>query len=312
MKNDLCHSTVAGLRTASRGTHTGRESGGTALLGVDPHTCRECVGRSEFAVHHALANHPMLSLEALAKLADALPLSAIERHAAEQPLLVPGGAADLSGRPSDTVRTIDTNGRWMVFWNIEQVGDYRKLLDDVLDEAIPFLPEREGGMGRRECFLFLSAPNSVTPVHFDPENNFLLQIRGTKRVKVGRFPDRAAELRELDRYHDGGHRNLVEIPPCSATFDMRPGDGIYLYPWAPHWVYNGPEVSVSLSITFRTVRSQRAERVHIVNARMRRRGLRPRPAGASDSADWIKSTVLGAARWIRRGGRRERGARDFS
>lgn len=312
MKNDLYHSITAEPFTALRGMHSRRADVGARLLGLDPGTCRECIGRSEFALHHALANHPLLSLEALAELADALPSGAIERHAAEQPLLVPGGAADLSGQPSDTVRTIDTNGRWMVFWNIEQVGDYRNLLDAVLDEAIPLLPKREGEMGRRECFLFLSAPNSVTPVHFDPENNFLLQIRGSKRVKVGRFPDRAAELRELDRYHDGGHRNLMEIPPCSATFDMRPGEGIYLYPWAPHWVFNGPQVSISLSITFRTARSQRAERVHILNARLRRHGLRPRPAGESDPADWMKAAMLGAARWIKRGGRRERGARDFS
>lgn len=285
--------------------------GGEPLLRLDTETCHTGIGRREFGLRHGLADHPLLSLEALARLADALPAGAIERHKAEQPLLVPGGAANLSGPPSETVRGIETNGRWMVFWNIEQVGDYRKLLDDVLDEALPFLPRREGSMGRRECFLFLSAPNSVTPVHFDPENNFLLQIRGTKHVKVGRFPDRAAELRELDRYHDGGHRNLVEIPPCSGTFDMRPGDGIYLYPWAPHWVYNGPEVSVSLSITFRTARSQREERVHTFNARLRRHGYTPAPAGASDSADWMKSALLGTAGWLRRGGRRERGARDY-
>lgn len=312
MKNDLHNPAVTGPVTLRSGTHGRREDRGAGLLGLDPDSCRDSIGRSEFSIYHALANHPLLGLEALAELADALPPGAIERHAAEQPLLVPGGAADLSGRPSDTVRTIDTNGRWMVFWNIEQVGDYRELLDTILDEAIPYLPRREGVMGRRECFLFLSAPNSVTPVHFDPENNFLLQIRGSKRVKVGRFPDRAAELRELDRYHDGGHRNLVEIPPCSATFDMRPGDGIYLYPWAPHWVFNGPEVSVSLSITFRTERSQREERVHTFNARLRRHGLRPSPAGESGSTDWMKAAVLGTTRWIRRGGRRERGARDFS
>lgn len=312
MKNDLHNLAVAEPAIAPRGRQDRHEPHGAGFLGLEPGTCRECIGRREFPVHHALANHPLLSLEALAELADALPLGAIERHSAEQPLLVPGGAADLSGRPSDTVRTIDTNGRWMVFWNIEQVRDYRKLLDDVLDEALPFLSRREGGMGRRECFLFLSAPNSVTPVHFDPENNFLLQIRGSKRVKVGRFPDRAAELRELDRYHDGGHRNLVEIPPCSSTFDMHPGEGIYLYPWAPHWVFNGPQVSVSLSITFRTARSQRAERVHILNARLRRHGLKPRPAGESESADWMKAAMLGAAGWVKRGGRRQRGARDLS
>lgn len=283
-----------------------------ALLALDPKTCREGIGQREFSLKHNLSDHPLLTLEALAQLADALPAGAIERHKAKQPLVVPGGAANLSGPPSETVRTIATNGRWMVFWNLEQASGYRELLDAILDEAAPLLPTREQGMGRRESFLFLSAPNSITPVHFDPEHNFLLQIRGTKRVKVGRFHDRVAELKELDRYHDGGHRNLVEIPPCSSTFDMQPGTGIYLYPWAPHWVYNGSEVSVSLSITFRTRRSQRTERVHTFNARLRRHGYAPRPPEESGSADWMKAALLGTAGWLRRGGRRERGARDYS
>lgn len=167
-------------------------------------------------------------------------------------------------------------------------------------------------MGRREAFLFLSAPNAVTPVHFDPENNFLLQIRGTKELHVGRFPNRAWELRELDRYHDGGHRNLVEIPPCSSKFLMRPGEGVYLYPWAPHWVYNGPAVSISLSITFRTRRSERLELAHRFNGRLRRSGRSPLPAGESVRVDQAKAAIVKFTSWLRRGGRRQRGARDFS
>ena len=282
------------------------------LLHLDPGVCADAIGRREFAVRHGLADHPLLSLEALAELADALPPGAVERHAAEQPLLVPGGCCDLSGPPSETVRTIDTNGRWMVLWNIEQVGRYRRLLDAILDEAKPLLPAREGGMGRREAFLFLSAPRAVTPVHFDPEHNFLLQIRGRKELNVGRFPDRAWERRELDRYHDGGHRNLEQIPPRSSGFVMEPGMGAYLYPWVPHWVFNGPAVSVSLSITFRTRRSERYELVHRLNGRLRRSGLSPRAAGESEYVDRMKAGIAGCMAWLRRGGRRQRGARDYS
>lgn len=287
-----------------------RESG--RLLTFDPDTCADAIGRREFGFRHGVANHPLLSMDAIAVLADALPLGAVERHEARQPLLVPGGCRELSGRPSETVRTLETNGRWMVLWNIEQIGAYRGLLDAILDDALPLVPAREGGMGRREAFLFLSAPNAVTPVHFDPENNFLLQIRGTKELHVGRFPNRAWELRELDRYHDGGHRNLVEIPPCSSKFLMRPGEGVYLYPWAPHWVYNGPAVSISLSITFRTRRSERLELAHRFNGRLRRSGRSPLPAGESVRVDQAKAAIVKFTSWLRRGGRRQRGARDFS
>lgn len=282
------------------------------LLELDPSACADAIGRRECGIRHTLADHPLFSLEAIAGLADSLPSGAVERHEAQQPLLVPGGCPDLSGSPSETVRTIETNGCWLVLWNIEQVAAYRRLLDAILDEAAPFLPAREGGMGRREAFLFLSAPRAVTPVHFDPEHNFLLQIRGSKEVHVGRFPDREWERRELDRYHDGGHRNLAEIPPRSNTFRMQPGDGVYLYPWVPHWVNNGPAASISLSITFRTRRSERAELVHQFNGRLRRRGLSSLPAGESEVVDRVKAIVAGFVAWLRRGCRRQRGARDYS
>ena len=282
------------------------------LLDLDAGACFDAIGRREFGMRHSLAGHPLLSLEALAGLADALPAGAIERHDAKQPLLVPGGAEELSGPPSETVRNIERNGRWMVMWNLEQVEPYRRLMDDVLDEALHFLPSREGGMGRRESFLFLSAPHAVTPVHFDPEHNFLIQIRGTKEVDVGRFPDWAWELRELNRYYDGGHRNLTEIPPQSNIFHLKPGDGVYLYPWAPHWVHNGPAVSISLSITFRTGRSQREEYASLFNRRLRRRGWSPLPAGESVSVDRAKAAAVALAGWVHRGGRRQRGTRDYS
>jgi hypothetical protein len=282
------------------------------LLELDPRATAEDIGRREFGVRHNLADHPLLSLEALAELADALPSKALERHEAKQPLLVPGGAPDVSGPPSETVRTIETNGRWMVFWNLEQIPPYRRLLDAILDEAVPFLPEREGRMGRREAFLFLSAPNAITPMHFDPEHNFLLQIRGSKEMNIGRFHDRAQERRELDRYHNGGHRNLDESVPLSTKFVMQPGDGVYVYPWAPHWVFNGPAVSVSLSITFRTQRSQRDEWVHMLNGRLRKRGFSPQPAGESEFVDSAKAVSASVVAWLLRGFRRQRGARDYS
>src|SRR5579872_2753275 len=141
------------------------------LLDLDRDICDQNIGRSEFEVRHNLVDHPLLSMNAIAALADALPPAAVERHQANQPLLVPGGAVDLDPQPpSESVRTMGTNKLWMVLWNLEQIPKYRQLLDDILDGVAPFLPKREGGMGRRETFLFVSAPHAVTPVHFDPEH----------------------------------------------------------------------------------------------------------------------------------------------
>ncbi len=271
------------------------------LLQLDPHRFAEAFTRRPFAVRHSLVSHPLLTPDAIAALADRLPYAAIERHQANLPLVMPGGAPEVEGLPSDTVRGIETNGCWMVLWNIEQAHEYKALLDAVLDEAEHVVGRREGGMRNRQAFLFLSAPNATTPVHFDPEHNFLLQVRGTKSMNVGRFPDDAERQRELDRYYDGGHRNLESMPAGVQAFDMGPGDGTYVPSFAPHFVKNGPAVSVSLSITFRTRVSERAENVHVFNSNMRRRLhiQQTRPSGRSRTADLAKSAVVASYNRLR-------------
>src|SRR5205807_7629436 len=79
---------VAGLRPRSA-------PGAGTLLQLPAARFARAVGRSELGVMHTLASHPLLTLDALARLADTLPPHAIERHSAMQPLLVPGGAADV-------------------------------------------------------------------------------------------------------------------------------------------------------------------------------------------------------------------------
>jgi hypothetical protein len=268
-------------------------------LTIDGVTFAKGFARQPFGVQHALVRHPLLSLDAIADLADEMPGDAVERHRADLPMVMPGGAPELAGTPSDTVRGIESNGCWMVLWNIEQVARYKALLDECLDEVERYVGDQHGGMRDRKAYLFLSAPDATTPLHFDPEHNLLLQIRGIKDMNVGRFTDPADQQHELDRYHAGGHRNLDRVPEEFSLFRLQPGDGVYVWPFAPHWVKNGPEASVSLSITFRTHASWRAERVHRFNARARQLRISPRPAGQSRVADEAKATAMELARLLR-------------
>jgi hypothetical protein len=277
----------------------GRTTGG-GLVHIEPRGFAAAFAQRPFAVEHGLVEHPLLTLDGIAALADALPPTAVERHRADLPLVMPGGAPEVGGRPSDTVRGIATNGCWMVLWNVEQDPTWARLLHDCLDEVQTHVGDRDGGMLQREGFLFLSAPNAVTPAHFDPEHNLLLQVSGTKEMNVGRFPDPADQLRELDRYHDGGHRNLEAVPVDVEPFVLEPGRGVYVPPFAPHWVRNRDAVSISLSITFRTRRSQATERAHGLNARLRRMGLHPRPAGDDVRRDRAKAAVMDGLEALKR------------
>ena len=68
---------------------------------------------------------------------------------------------------------------------------------------------------RRAGFIFLSAPGSITPVHIDPEHNFLLQIQGTKTINVGQFSSSDVRARDLERCYSSGDRNLDWLPRIS-------------------------------------------------------------------------------------------------
>jgi hypothetical protein len=268
------------------------------VFSLEPQAFADAFGRRPIGVEHSLAQDPLLTLDAIAALAERF-TGRVERHASDLPQVMPGGAPDLELSPADMVRGIEENRCWMVFWYVDQDPEYKQLLDRCLDEAETFLPPGTGPAIQREAFLFLSAPDAVTPIHFDPEHNFLLQIRGHKDMNVCAFPSVEVERGELDRYHDEGERNLAAVPSDGEVFGLDPGLGVYVPSFMPHWVKNGPRASVSLSITFRTRDSLRAERVHRINARLRQLRLRPTPAGVSPARDRAKEGLWLTARGAR-------------
>ena len=259
------------------------------LLDIDGEALSQAFGRHPTAVRHHLVDHPLLTVESIARLADRLPQAQVEQNVGNLPTVVAGGQVERSDlAPGQIARGIETNGCWMVLKNIEVDSEYGGLLDASLDEVAAVIGPREGGMTLREGFIFLSAPGSVTPSHTDPEHNLLLQVRGTKDMNLGEFPDDATRQLVLE---SSRHRNIEWEPHRPQTFALSPGDGVYVPVHAPHWVKNGPTVSVSLSITFQTPASRRAARVHSVNGRIRRLGVSPRPPGQHFGTDRAKESL---------------------
>ena len=267
------------------------------LLEIDPEGFDAHFGRAPYAVRHNLAGHDLLTVERVAQLADALPEASVEHNLGKVDKFVPTGEAPrLDATPGEIARGIETNGCWMVLKNIEQDPAFKGLLDETLDEVNAWA-DREGGMTKREGYIFLSAPNSMTPAHVDPEHNFLLQIRSSKVMNTGEYPSDEIKVSTLEAFHSGAHRNIDWEPAAHKPFPLDPGDGVYMPVAVPHWVTSGPEVSVSLSITFRTPATERAARLWATNSRLRKLKLAPKAPGASDRADRVKD---GAARTLSR------------
>ena len=69
---------------------------------------------------------------------------------------------------------------------------------------------------------------------------------------------------------------------------------MYLPPGVPHWVHNGPQVSVSVTLTYFTAATVRKNRIEDFNSRLRRMHLHPREPGRSFFVDTAKVAALGA------------------
>jgi len=123
----------------------------TAVLQIDPAGFQAHFARSPYAVRHTLADHPLLALERVARLADALPPEQVEHNLGQVPELLPGGEAPrLNASPGEVARGIHDNGCWMVLKYVETDPEYRRLLHETLDEVAPLVSDREGPMRRRE------------------------------------------------------------------------------------------------------------------------------------------------------------------
>lgn len=229
---------------------------------------------------HDLAGHDLLTLEALVELARRIRPVDAEYARGDVPVgLDPDDARPNGLSVEETIRQIEHCGSWMVLKFVEQDPPYRDLLSDILAGLEPVVAPATGAMLKREAFVFISSPDAVTPFHFDPEHNILLQIRGRKTMTV--FPagdERLAAGEAHEAFHDGGHRNLPwsdEFAALGRPFELRPGEAVYVPVKAPHWVRNGPEVSISFSITWRSEWSYREQYARRMNALLRKAGLRP-------------------------------------
>ncbi|WP_379922051.1 cupin-like domain-containing protein [Erythrobacter sp. R86502] len=249
---------------------------------------------------HNLTSHPLLEIDALAQLAELLPSTSVEYNRGDLPIGVDGKPGSNGLTIAETIRHVAEAESWAVLKNIEQVAPYRNLLLGLLEELRPQIESATGAMLMPQGFIFVSSPSSVTPYHFDPEHNILLQIRGTKvmtQFPAGdtRFvPDQAHET-----YHSGGPRELHwkdAFLDHGTAFPLCPGEALFVPVMAPHFVRNGPAPSVSLSITWRSEWSYRESDARVFNAILRDRGFNPAAPGRWPRQNFAKAYAFRAMR----------------
>ena len=250
---------------------------------------------------HGLRDHPLLTLEALARLSERLPFASVEYNKGDLPTGV-DPTSDIANGLSigDTIRNVDTCRSWAVLKNIEQDDAYRELLLSLLGELQPLIEAKTGAMLRPQGYIFVSSPDAVTPYHFDPEHNILLQLRGNKIMMQFPAGDPFYAPDEThEGYHTGGSRNLVwrdELAVGGSQWPLAPGDALFVPVMAPHHVKNGPEPSISLSITWRSDWSFAEADARAFNSVLRQMGLTPKATGRFPAKNVVKSVAWRAIR----------------
>ncbi len=272
----------------------------------------DCATIGRFADHypemphrmeHHLPEHALLTLDAIARLGEALPAASVEYNPGDLPVGIDAGAVPENGLTiGQTIRTIDVCRSWAVLKNVEQMPRYAALLMELLGELKPAIEAKTGRMLRPQAFIFVSSPGAMTPYHFDPEHNILLQLRGTKTIT--QFPAgdaRFAPPAAHEAYHSGHQRNLIwndDFLPAGTAINLAPGQAVFVPVMAPHFVRNGPEPSLSLSITWRSDWSFAEADAHGLNRLLRRAGLTPHGPGRFPARNKGKAYAYRALRKI--------------
>jgi hypothetical protein len=192
---------------------------------------------------------------------------------------------------------IESGKNWVILKRIHEDPVYGAVLKSLIPEL-----SRLTGVDIAECYydptmtIFVTSPGRITPYHMDGETNFLAQVRGPKDVYLyDPGKDCVLSHEQMERYWTG---NLPKIdlpealPQGHWKYRLLPGNGVFNPAVFPHWLQNGPEVSVSVSINFKR-RNNATIGAYRTNNYLRKLGLRPTAPGVSPTVDRVKEATFG-------------------
>ena len=274
-----------------------------ALIDAEAALFREAFDRRSFAFRHRLANHPLFTVPRLADAAQAiLDKSDGGRFVAFDARSFAAdtrfGTMLARDQLAESVRRLPEGRTWL---KISSANDVDPAYAEVLAQFIRDIADLTGRDLDSEITwssltIFMASPGIVTPYHIDHESNFLLQVQGEKDVCLFDQDDRdvLSDI-EIERFYSGdveAARYKPNLQERGTVYHLTPGVAVHHPPLAPHWVRNGDNVSVSVSIGFCTRTLDRRAKVYQFNSFMRRAGLRPARPSQSDFRDRWKAAGL--------------------
>ena len=178
------------------------------LIELDRSTARASFHRAPFAMRHALAGHDLFTLPRLVELAKSMPRDRIEYNSGKlEPGVRPEEVPGIAMPAEDVIRRIENADAWLVIKGVERDPAYRALLHEFLTEVSSAAGPATERFEDLQGFIFVSSAGSVTPFHFDAEENILVQVRGDKYVHIFDNADRSLVPEESLELSPAKHRN---------------------------------------------------------------------------------------------------------
>jgi hypothetical protein len=274
------------------------------LLEADTEQFRHNVNRTSFMFRHNMSGHPLFELPRLATLAERMLANGDMKQ-----FVALGGKANTAAskftamppkeRLAATVRELAGAGAWMKISSADVADpEYAAVLQQSLREIedCADVPLRDQ-ITWSALTLFLASPRIVTPYHIDHESNFLFQISGSKHVTLFDPNDRyLLPEAQIESFYSGNFQAAQyreELQERGTVYHLVPGTVVHNPPLGPHWVQNGDDVSISVSIGFCMRAYDQRARIYQVNHYLRRAGLGPTPPGRSAVRDGLKIAGIG-------------------
>jgi hypothetical protein len=262
--------------------------------------------RTAFAFSQSLDRAECFSYPALLEIAKRFEARRSGFHVEEEDTTPGKGWSINSARKTlvENLEEIEHTHSFVMLKRVHQEPEYKQILEDCIREVCDLT-----GIDIRKRYrdplmtVMVTSPFRVTPYHMDAEATLLMQIQAVKSIYIFDGNDRAVlPTTELERYWTGDINAVTykpELQDRAKTFELVPGGGVFFPVTFPHWVQNGPDVSISVSINFKRVLDNKAD-VYRVNSRLRKIGLHPKDPGNAQVIDNAKGAIYRAVRGLRR------------
>ena len=258
--------------------------------------------KKPFLFRHNLDSNDLFSLQSVEKLADTWSNSPgksgffiLDKQ------LKPWGSEEHKSGMLEAFRNAEMSRMRVKLSFVHTQPEY----DELLKECTLELAQLTGtdllaGFRSPIATLFISSPNEFTDFHIDAEDNFLLQVAGTKTVYVFDGNDREIlDWSDIENYWFNDYKTNFreEIRSRGVPYELTPGTGIHIPMHFPHMVANGPTSSMSLSVAY-AARKDQFDVLH-ANYHLRKLGLRPTPPGKFKVVDDAKIAAISGARFLK-------------